>query len=97
MNVQLGPYTPANITTATTTLVKTGPGVLHAVIVNLPVASAMIEIRDGVDASGTLIGTIAYDATLLTDPPISAVYDVAFRAGLVIVTSDATDLTVVFE
>lgn len=48
-----------NITTATTTLVHTGPAKLHAVTVNsLGTVASTVKVYDGVDATGTLLATI---------------------------------------
>jgi hypothetical protein len=84
-----------NITTATTTTVKTGPGTFVRLVVNKAVLSGVITIYDNTAGSGTKIGTITYGAALLSDPPIEATYEVQFSIGLTIVTSAATDLTVV--
>lgn len=86
-----------NIPTATTTAVKASAGVLHAIIINKAVASGIITIYDSLAASGTKIGTITFPATLLNDAPYSLLYDLAFATGLTIVTSAATDLTVVYR
>lgn len=83
----------SNITTGTTTSVKSGAGFLHALVINKPVASATITMYDNTAASGTKIGTIALPATLTFDTD-SLIYDVTFATGLTIVTSGATDLTV---
>lgn len=82
-------YTPAvsfnyaNITTDTTTVVKTGPGTLHTITVNLVgTAPATVTIYDNTAASGTKIGTVTISAT-----DTFFVYDVDFNNGLTIVTS----------
>lgn len=86
-------YAPFSITTSTTTLVCTGKGILHTLIVNKPVATKKIQIYDGIDATGTLLATITYGAALLSDPPDPAVYDMGFNVGLCIVTDGAHDIT----
>lgn len=83
-----------NITSATTATVKSGPGILRALVVNTPAASATITVYDNTAGSGTKIATITLPATLLAQGPISAVYDVAFTVGLTIVTTGTCDLTV---
>lgn len=85
-----------NITTATTTVVKKGFGRLKSVIVNKPVANAVITIYNNTEASGAKIGTITLPATLLQDVE-NLNYDCEFSTGLTIVTSAATDITVVYQ
>lgn len=82
-----------NITTATTTSVASGAGVLGAIIVNKAVASSTITIYDNTAASGTKIATITNPATLLHSQMVLP-FDVAFTTGLTIVTSQADDITV---
>ena len=83
----------SNITTATTTTVKSGSGGLRAIIVNTAVASATITIYDSLTASGTKIGTITLGLTAI---PLVIPYDIAFNTGLTVVTSGAIDLTVAY-
>ena len=84
-----------NITLAapTTTLVKTGPGMLDKLTFNKPAATGVTTIYDGVDATGTLIGAVTSgDAIAKT-----LHYGVKFATGLCIVTSVAAqDITVVY-
>jgi hypothetical protein len=86
-----------NITTATTTTVKSGAGKLGAVIVNRPIASSTITMYDNTAASGTVIGTITLPATLLTDGPVYAEYGLNFGTGLTIDTTGTSDITVTFN
>jgi ABC-type arginine transport system permease subunit len=80
-----------NITTETTTVVKSTPGVLHSICVNTPAATGTITIYDNTAGSGTKIGTITSYASL----PKCFTYDVAFWTGLTIVTATAApDVTV---
>jgi len=79
-----------NITTQTTTTVKSGAGLLHAIIINTPVASAVVTIYDNTAGSGTLIGTITLPATLLSSGPITVLINGKFVTGCTIVTSGAT-------
>ncbi len=87
----------ANITTATTTVIKRESGFLDRIIINKPLASAVITIYDNTAGSGTKIGTITYGAALLTDPCHDNHYNLGFNTGLTIVTSHAVDLTVVYR
>ena len=86
-------YSHKNITTATTTVVRTGAGVLHAITVNAAVASGTITVYDNSAGSGTKIATITFPATLLASQ-IVLLYDVVFTTGLTIVTVEANDITV---
>lgn len=78
-----------NISTATTTVVKSGTGVLHSIVVNTTAAAA-ITVYDNTAGSGTKIATIA------ASPAIGSTfqYDVAFATGLTIVTAGTSDITV---
>lgn len=87
----------SNITSATTTTVKSGKGNLHAIIINTPVASGTITMFDNTAGSGTKIATITNPVSLLGMGPISAVYDIAFATGLTIVTTGAQDITVSYR
>jgi hypothetical protein len=87
----------ANITTATTTAVKSGAGSLHALTINTYVASATITIYNNTAASGAKIATITLPSTITGDAPVTITYDVAFSAGLTVVTSGATDITVSYR
>ena len=79
-----------HIATATTTTIKTGPGVLGAVCLNT-VATATVTIYDNTSATGNVIAV----QTLSNADEVNCVrYLVAFNAGLTIVTSAAVDLTV---
>ena len=86
-----------NITTQTTTLVKTGMGVLHSIVVNKAVASGVITIYDNTSAGSPIIATITMPGTLHADQ-IVLKYDCAFTTGLTIVTSGAAqDITVTYS
>lgn len=91
-----GVYLFTNITTATTTVVKSGVGLLGKLIINKAVLSGVVTIYDNTAGSGTRIATITYGAALLSDPPLTAHYEVQFATGLTIVTSAATDITVCY-
>lgn len=81
------------ITTSTTTLVKTGAGVLHAVIVNTKgtVASA-VTVYDALTATGDPIAII--DSLNLSG---TFEYEVAFSTGLTVVTTGAPNITVSYR
>lgn len=91
-------YTNITLAAPTTTLVKNGPGLLHTITINTPVASSVITIYDNTAGSGTKIGTITLPGTLLQQGPYSAAYDVPFSTGLTIVTATgASDITVAWR
>ena len=85
-----------NITSATTTVVKTGTGALMGVIVNAAVASGTITIYDNTAGSGTTIATITYPATLLANHNVFP-YFCKFTTGLTIVTTGTANITVVYK
>lgn len=87
---------PTNITTATTTTVKSGVGALVAIVVNKAVASSTITIYDNTAASGTKIGTITHPASL-TANQYSLPFFCRFANGLTIVTSSTDDITVIWR
>jgi hypothetical protein len=85
-----------NITDASTTVVRTGPGALMAIIVNAAVANGTITIYDNTAGSGTKIGTITYPATLLANHNVFP-YFCKVTTGLTIVTTGTADITVVYK
>ena len=88
-------YTNITLAAPTTTVVKSGAGFLHALVINTPAATGVITIYDNTAASGTIIGTITQPAALLDGVGKSIIYNVKFTIGLTIVTSTAAqNLTV---
>lgn len=86
----------ANITTLATTVLKRGAGTLRRIIINTNGATNnTAAIRDGVDVSGALIGTIN------TTAAVGGVfeYNLDFFTGLTIVTATGTaaNITVVYD
>jgi hypothetical protein len=75
-----------------TTLVHTGPGGLHTIILNQFGDDCTITVYDGVDATGTIIGII----TTALHQPQTLKYDLIFDTGLyiAIVGEGTADLTV---
>lgn len=87
-------FSYANITTDTTTTLKTGPGCLHGICINTPAATGTITIYDSTAAGGTKIGTITSYASAVGCQH----FDIAFWIGLTIVTATAApDITVSFR
>jgi hypothetical protein len=84
-------YSYLNITTATTTIVKSSSGKLKRIVLGETAAGTII-IYDNTAGSGTIIATLkasiserAYD------------FDCVFGTGLTIVTAAASKLTVIYE
>ena len=85
------PYNYQYISTATTTTVKSGAGVLKSITIGETAAGA-ITIYDNTAASGTVIGVLkASHAEQTLD------FSVAFSTGLTIVTAGASKLTVSYR
>lgn len=85
-------YTP--ITSQTTTVVKSGEGILHTITFNKPTATTVVTVYDNTSAAGTKIGTITVPASPL---PVTLTFDAHFRIGLTVVTGTAdSDITVTF-
>jgi len=90
-----GQFVYTNITTATTTVVKSGEGLLHAITINKPVINAVITAYNNTAGSGSTIAAITMGAAVTGADSKTLLYDVKFDTGLTIVTSQATDLTIV--
>lgn len=95
--VYIGGYNYSRMTTAATLLVKTGPGVLHAITINTPVASGTIEFDDALTNTTPIIGKITLPATLLSDGPKNTIYDIGFSTGLSITTTGTMDITIAWK
>lgn len=87
----MGSY--SNISTNTTTTVKTGSGFLHTLTINNIGTSGSIIIYDNTAGSGTKIGTIALPAIV----GITMLYDIYFSIGLTIVTTGGPDITISYR
>ena len=84
-----------HITTSTTTLVKTGVGVLKAVCINTKGASSnTATVYDGVDNTGSVIAVLDTTVTFGCQN-----YNVGVTTGITVVTATGTagDLTVSFQ
>jgi Tfp pilus tip-associated adhesin PilY1 len=84
-----------HITTNTTTTVKKGSGVLHAIVINTKGASAnTVTIYDNTSASSPVIAVL--DSTSAVG---SLNFDAYFSTGLTIVTATGTapDMTVIYR
>lgn len=91
-------YSYTNVATAATTVIKSGAGFLHAIVVNTPLATGTLTIYDNTAGSGTKIATITYPATLLSTGPNTIIYDCSFGTGLTIVGATANvDYTAIWR
>jgi hypothetical protein len=86
-----------NIAGAATTTIKTGRGVLIAIVCNNAVNSGVITVYDNIAASGTKIATITHAASALQDQYFLDYFRLEFGTGLTIVTSAADDITIIYE
>lgn len=78
------------VTQATFVLDSLGGGVLHSVTINTPVASAVMTIYDDVSAvAANKVAVITLPGTLVSEGPMTAIYDIKLVRGLTIVTSGA--------
>jgi len=91
----IDPYNFSNINTSTTTLVKTGSGILHSVTVNsLGTVASKANMFDSLVGSGVTIAGLNTLSVLGT-----VTYDLQFNNGLTIVTTGtvAPDITVSYR
>lgn len=86
-----GGFKYRNITTATTTAIKSGKGRLSHISINGSSLAGAVTVYDNTSAAGTKIATIASGASG------GKVFDVALEVGLTVVTASADDITVVYE
>mgnify|MGYP001574546480 CR=1 FL=1 len=82
----------SNITTAATTAIKTGLGVLHTLTVNTKGSGSTATIYDNTAGSGTKIATVD-----TATAPITFTYDAKFSTGLTVVTVGTADLTITYR
>lgn len=84
-------YEKAYISTATTTQVKTGAGVLHAIVVGETAAGAISVIDN---TSGSTVNIATLKASIVEG---TYVFNVSFSAGLRIITAGASKITVIYR
>lgn len=89
----------ANITAATTTVVKSGAGLLYAICLNNAINAATITIYDNTAGSGTTIGAYTQAVGGGAYNPVGCQrYDgMNFNTGLTVVTSAASNVTVLYK
>lgn len=90
-------YLASHITTATTTLVKTGPGTLRRICVNTVATPGTITIDDALTATTPTYGVITSPTTVTGVDPFCQNYDISFQTGLTIVTTGTQDITVEYQ
>lgn len=71
----------------TDTLMESGGGILHSVVINTGASGASVTLHDG-SASGPVIAATAQ---------ASLVYDVLLVSGLTAVVTNAPDVTIVIQ
>lgn len=86
---------PTNLTSAGTTTIATGAGILRRVICNKAVLGATCTLYDSTSGSGTKIATITLPAVTLLQSQIPLDYNCAFVSGLTAVTTGTADWTIV--
>jgi hypothetical protein len=82
------------IATATTTVVKTGEGILVRVIVGQDAASGLVTLYDNTAGSGTIIAVMEATANNQVQ---DYEFDIPFSTGLTVVTVDAPKITIVYR
>jgi bifunctional ADP-heptose synthase (sugar kinase/adenylyltransferase) len=81
----------SHIASATTTVVKNSPGLLHSIVVNTTAAGA-ITVYDNTAASGTVVAILKASVAEGT-----YLYDVTCTTGITVVTAAASDITVTYR
>ena len=94
--VFIGGYNYTRVTSAATTQIKTGPGILHAIVVNKPTSTATIEADDALSNTTPVIAILGAFAASIA--PFQLIYDVEFTTGLSVTVGTATvDATIVWR
>lgn len=81
-----------HVSGAATTVCKTGPGMLHSIVVGTP--GGTCTVYDSAAGSGTVMAVI--DLSTIT-VPTSLTFHCDFTAGLTLVTTSTSDITAVYE
>ena len=85
-----------NISSATTTVCRQGPGRFYGIVVNKAVINGVITIYDNTAASGTKLATITHPAALLASQYFLDFKGIEFSIGLTVVTGSTDDITVMY-
>ena len=95
VTVNVGGWDSAHISSATTTTVKSGAGVLGSLVVNRANSLSTITIYNNTAGAGSVIAAITHPLTVLSSQyPLA--YNCKFTNGLTIVTSSTDDITVTY-
>jgi len=81
------------ISSATTTLVKTGPGLFARVIIDTPVTTNTFTVYDALTATGTPISIITVSGAV----PVTLDFDIPFQTGLCVVSSGTSGAVFAFQ
>lgn len=81
----------SNISTATTTVVKSGSGIIERILIGTAVAATTVVVYDNTAASGTKITTAS------TTAQGNLVLGCRFATGLTIVTDGTANITIIYR
>jgi len=77
------PWDKVNVIATTDPEVRNGSCVLHSIVLNGMTAVGDVSIYDGIDNTGTLIGTlILRSAVQVSCQPFTAIYDCEMKTGI---------------
>lgn len=91
----LGAWDSTRISTISTTTIKTGAGILGAILVNKAVSASTITIYDNTAASGTVLAMITHPVSLFASQYYLP-FLCKFSTGLTVVTTGLDDLTITY-
>ena len=94
MALRSSSYEGTYISSATTTQIKYGRGVLRRVTFSKPISGSTVTIYDEVAGTTEIIALITNTADV---KPYSLEFDLRFSTGLKVVTSGADFVTIVWE
>lgn len=90
-------YNYTHVTTAQSGVqLKTGPGILHAVIINTHAGGATLELDDALSHTNPML-IITLPGTVTSAIPIALEYDIKFSTGLNITSVTTADYTIVWK
>lgn len=90
-------YSTTRITTATTTVVKSGAGYIYGIAYGKRVATGIITVYDNTSAAGTIIYVGTVGAAILQDPGGNTFFNRVCSTGITVVTSQAEDITILWR
>jgi hypothetical protein len=96
--VAQAPIKATRITTATTTVVKAGPGEYFGILIGQNIASGAVEIFNSLTATGTIVQKVTNLATLKADQvSMTLPIGVAMTIGITVRTTGAQDVTILWR